>query len=702
MQYQIKAVGDWEIEILAVPFGSPNDRDSDGEFFTKNTRLHLDKFPTPPLVYFHGYDDPSKQSFEPVYVGGTTTHEMRDDGVWFRGVLNRANAMAAKVWEAVKTGVAYASSGSIAHLVRKTRAGEILEWPLAEISVFDTDNGKNPANKRAVVLLAMKSVYAQAGIDLPDDIEPTQAEPEAETEGATARGVDAAKSAEAATTTKTSSNGGFKMEPTTVQEMINTALKAQRDEAAAEQAKADAVKAQVDAALTAQKAQHEAEVQAIKDAAAVERRLPGGEAPYQTKFANVSRFDNLDAADLAVMAGVLGAAKSASRGVGPSSDLLKALAIQLAESKDDDAQYVASKRAMKMSGMPMKANEINQSTLANYGDEWVGITYSSQLWDKIRLATSIVGKIPTVVVPQGSESIYIPLQGTSPNFFKVAQAANLDADPGRPAETVPSSQLGTARQLLTVAKLGAQYNYSGELEEDSLIPWASELRRDLTAEAAEVMEHVVIDGDTTLTATTNINDIGGTPAGTEAFTLFNGFRKLALVTNTANSRSAGTLAVADFLETVKLMGLAGRNAADKSKVEFILDMWTHWAALELAEIKTRDVFVAPTLENGMLANLYGYNVNVSANMHRANQDATYGLKANTSGKVDLDTAANNTTGSILAVRYDQWRLGYKRKMTFEIERDARSDSTAIIVMMRVGMINRDNEASAISYGVTLP
>lgn len=703
MQYQIKAVGDWEIEILAVPFGSPNDRDSDGEFFTAKTKLHLDKFPTPPLVYFHGYDDPSKQSSEPVYVGGTTTHEMRDDGVWFKGVLNRANAMAAKVWEAVKTGVAYASSGSIAHLVRKTRAGEILEWPLAEISVFDTDNGKNPANKRAVVLLAMKSVYAQAGIDLPDDIEPTQAtEPEAETEGATARGVDAAKSAEAATTQNINSNGGFKMDPNEVQKLIDAALKTKQDEADAKATADAAIKSQIDSALAAQKAEYEAKVQAVEAKAAEERRLPGGEAPYQTKFANVSRFDNLDAADLAVMAGVLSAAKSASRGVGPSDDLRKALAIQLAETPDNDLQYLSAKRAMKMSGVPMKANEINQSTLANYGDEWVGITYSSQLWDKIRLATSIVGKIPTVVVPQGSESIYIPLQGTSPNFFKVAQAANLDAEPGRPAETVPSSQLGTARQLLTVAKLGAQYNYSGELEEDSLIPWASELRRDLTAEAAEVMEHVVIDGDTTLTATTNINDIGGTPAGTEAFTLFNGFRKLALVTNTANSRSAGTLAVADFLETVKLMGLAGRNAADKSKVEFILDMWTHWAALELAEIKTRDVFVAPTLENGMLANLYGYNVNVSANMHRANQDATYGLKANTSGKVDLDTAANNTTGSILAVRYDQWRLGYKRKMTFEIERDARSDSTAIIVMMRVGMINRDNEASAISYGVTLP
>ena len=317
------------------------------------------------------------------------------------------------------------------------------------------------------------------------------------------------------------------------------------------------------------------------------------------------------------------------------------------------------------------------------------------------MATSIVGKIPTVVVPQGSESITIPLQSTSPTFYKVAQAANQDANPGRPDETVTTSRLGTSSTSLTVAKLGAAVNYSGELEEDSLIPWASELRADLTKEAAEVMEHLVIDGDTATGATTNINDIGGTPAGTEAFLLFNGFRKLALVTNTANSRSAGSFTVADFLETVKMLGLAGRNAADKSKVEFILDMWTHWAALELAEIKTRDVFVAPTLENGMLANLYGYNVNVSSNMHRANQDATYGLKANTSGKVDLDTASNNTTGSILAVRYDQWRLGYKRRMTFEIERDARSDSTAIIVMMRVGMVNRDNEASAISYGVTL-
>ena len=74
-------------------------------------------------------------------------------------------------------------------------------------------------------------------------------------------------------------------------------------------------------------------------------------------------------------------------------------------------------------------------------------------------------------------------------------------------------------------------------------------------------------------------------------------------------------------------------------------------------------------------------------------------KANTAGKVDQDTTANNTTGSILAVRWDQWLFGWKRRMTIETERIARSDATEIVAMMRVGLLQRDTEASAISYNV---
>jgi hypothetical protein len=491
---------------------------------------------------------------------------------------------------------------------------------------------------------------------------------------------------------------------------------AQRDAAAKAEADrqaeiTNAAKSAADAAVKATREAMQAELDAAKSAAdaakaeaAEARRLPGGGAPHVAKFE--AKYDGLSIEDLAFMSGVLNSAKGmridGRESSGTSDGLRRALAIRLLDSAEGkDAGYNAAKSAMPDAVKSMKANELNYSTLSSFGDEWIGVTYSTQLWDKIRLQTQIVSRIPTVIVPQGSESIVIPVNTTSPTFYKVAQATAQDANPGRVTPTVTTSRMGTTNKTLTVSKLGAAVNYSGELEEDSLIPWIAELRRDLIAEGAEVLEHVVIDGDTATGATTNINDIGGTPAGNEAFLLFDGFRKLALVTNTANSRSAGTLTIEDYLETIKLMGLGGKNAVDKSRVAFILDMFTHWKSLELAELKTQDVYSMPTIEEGLLRRIYGHDVLVTNNMHRANQDATHGLKANTAGKVDLDTASNNTTGSILAVRWDQWRLGYKRNWTFEVQRDAISDSTVIVGMMRVGMVYRDTEASSISYNVTL-
>jgi hypothetical protein len=667
LELAIKATEtEYTVEILAVPFGSPANRDSDGQYFAPDTNLHLDKFPNPPLVYFHGYDNRKTPSAKPAYIGKTTGFEVRPDGVWFRGVLDKANEYARRVWEAAKQGVARASSGSVVHLVRYARDGKILEWPLAELSVFDAVDGRNPANRHAVVMPALKAIYAEAGLDLPDLVEQQE----------------------------------WTMEPQElnqlVEERVQAAIKADREAQEAQRKAEQEVQARIDAAVKAEREKVEAE-------AATDRRLPGGgEAPYVAKFGNIWKYDDLEPADIAVGIGVLDAAKRGGRSThGATEDMRRALAVRLVDDKDEDGEYVAAKSAMKMAGMPLKANELNQSTLATFGDEWVGVTYSTQLWDKIRLGTPVLGRIPTVQVPQGSESIVVPLMGASPTFYKVAQASAQASNPGRVTPTVTTSKLGTGNQTITVGKLGAAVNYTGELEEDSLIPWLAELRRDMTSEATEVLEHIVIDGDTATDATTNINDIGGTPAGAEAFLLFNGFRKLALVTNTANSRAAGTLAIEDYLETVKLMGLAGKNAVDKTGVGLIVDLWTHWKSLELAEVKTRDVFAQPTIESGMLTNIYGYPVIATPNMHRANQDATYGLKANTAGKVDLDTASNNATGSILAVRWDQWRFAYKRRMSFEVQRDAISDSSVIVVMMRVGMNYRDTEAAAISYGITL-
>lgn len=726
----LKSDGDaWELEVLGVPFGGPNGgRDSDGEYFSPQTKTYTDKFSAVPAVYFHGYDESNRPSSEPAYIGTATFNRTDCKGHWYRVVLDKASAYARRVWEAAKQGIARASSGSITHLVRKDSTGHITHWPVAELSIFDAVGARQPANQYAVALPVMKSVWNLAGLTLPDDISP---EPDEQPEGAAIGGDRTSPQGRASATKGAELEqvedklGVLKMEQDVkdlVAQSVAEAMKAQRlaDEEArkAEKARQDEIKSAADAAAKAVREAMQAEFDAEREAAkaalesakaeaAEARRLPlGGDAPYTAKFNNIWKYDSLGLDDIAFASGVLNAAKGVNMaghiGSGASENMLKALAIRLAETTgDEERQYAASKSAMKAAGLAMKANELNQSTLASYGDEWVGVTYSTQLWDKVRLAAQIAAEIPTVEVPQGSESVIIPVIGTSPTFYKVAQASAQDANPGRVTPTQATSRLNTAKQTLSVSKLGAAINYSAELEEDSFLPWATELRRDLVAEAAEVMEHVIIDGDTATGATTNINTIGGTPSGTEAYLLFDGFRKLGLVTNTANARSAGTLTLEDYLYTLQLLGLGGRNAADKSRIAFITDMHTHWKSLELAEIKTRDVFIRPTIEEGMLTSIYGTRVFASPNMHRANQDTTYGLKANTAGKTDLTTASNNTTGSILAVRFDQWRLGYKRRWMFEVQRDALTDSTMIVGTMRVGMIYRDTEASGISYNVTL-
>ena len=56
----IKALHDWEIEIRGIPYGSPDDLDSDGQYFDHETKLHEDKYGLPPIVHYHGLDKNGK------------------------------------------------------------------------------------------------------------------------------------------------------------------------------------------------------------------------------------------------------------------------------------------------------------------------------------------------------------------------------------------------------------------------------------------------------------------------------------------------------------------------------------------------------------------------------------------------------------------------------------------------------------------
>lgn len=176
----VKAVDDWELDVLAIPFGG---RDRDGQWFDDRTDIMHEQFQTPLIVYQHGVKQGAKELDEkPVIVGKAVrgTLEKRLDGWHIRVVLDKAVKYAKDIMDAAKKGLVAVSSGSIAHLARldignkliqyeKSRPGRIAVWALGEISLWEKGNGNAmPASQFAVALPAMKAMYREAGIPFPD------------------------------------------------------------------------------------------------------------------------------------------------------------------------------------------------------------------------------------------------------------------------------------------------------------------------------------------------------------------------------------------------------------------------------------------------------------------------------------------------------------------------------------------------------
>jgi len=188
----VKAVGDWEIDITALPYMV---RDSDGQWFDAETDTMPDNFPTPAIFYHHSLEPGSKSlQDKPVIIGKAISVEKKADGLHIRAVLDQAVEYARRVWEAVKQGAVAVSSDSIAHLARlevegrrimyeKKRPGRIAVWPLAGVSLWDVAPGNlKPASWSATAraLPAMKAIYREAGLVFPDIDPGTTGAPQAD------------------------------------------------------------------------------------------------------------------------------------------------------------------------------------------------------------------------------------------------------------------------------------------------------------------------------------------------------------------------------------------------------------------------------------------------------------------------------------------------------------------------------------------
>jgi len=175
----IKAVGDWELDILAVPFGGADNKDADGEWFDADTLFHEDKFGLPPLVHYHGYTETGKPEGAPVYLGKTIERWVDQAGIWYRGVLDKTIELAGQIMDGAQKDIARASSGSVTHLARVDDDGHIREWPVTELSIFNAIGNMQPANRHAVAMPVAKAIYLAAGLDWPGEGGDPETDPEA-------------------------------------------------------------------------------------------------------------------------------------------------------------------------------------------------------------------------------------------------------------------------------------------------------------------------------------------------------------------------------------------------------------------------------------------------------------------------------------------------------------------------------------------
>lgn len=155
-----------ELEVLGAPYyGLHDGKDQVREYFSPETDFMIEVGDRRPVIYYHGLSPEGKELHKPELIGVATYTRKDDKGLWFSIQLNKGKKLARRMWKAAKEGIARASSGSINYLVRKGGDGEILSWPLSELTLLDEGGRRHVANELAVVNL--KSLYDEAELSLP-------------------------------------------------------------------------------------------------------------------------------------------------------------------------------------------------------------------------------------------------------------------------------------------------------------------------------------------------------------------------------------------------------------------------------------------------------------------------------------------------------------------------------------------------------
>jgi hypothetical protein len=340
----------------------------------------------------------------------------------------------------------------------------------------------------------------------------------------------------------------------------------------------------------------------------------------------------------------------------------------------------------------IKANELDNTATAASAGNWVPTLWSNDLWRRVRVDNDIARQFRMIEMP--SKSYELPVESTDPTIYLVPETTNEDQLLLDGAlSPIPDSVLVAAKATLTAAKLGGRVGFSAEIVEDSIIQFIPQLREQMLRSMQNAIDYVLVNGDTATGANTNINDIDDTPAATDKFLIFNGLRKLPLVTNTALSFNAGGGDVT--LQLIRQARFAMRSATNvyanrPSDLAIFVDIPTYGRMLNIDELL---VYMnngrGSTVNDGVVPMIDGIPVFASAEISLAN----------TAGKVATVTTANNTTGTLVIAARPGWYVGYRRQVNSTVDFLSYYDSYQMTATARLAFVNKDTVAAAVIYNI---
>lgn len=312
------------------------------------------------------------------------------------------------------------------------------------------------------------------------------------------------------------------------------------------------------------------------------------------------------------------------------------------------------------------------SAESGYGSQLVGAGYVRDLWTAARAESRLMGLIDTFEMTD--PTVYLPVEVDIPELLFVGESTAANSSNYTTVKT------GSNRVSVSAKKFVIHQMWSGELEEDSIIPFIPFLRRQAQLSLAHYGDSLVANGDDTNAATGNINLDDADPADTKHYLAFDAIRHAGLVDNTNNSKDmAGPITFAELrnvkarmLDTTYLHDWGHPN--DPSDLIYAADPTTADQIATLDEVINWKIQAGQQLLNGQVSQVLGHPVIAAMAISKTEAD----------GKVST-TGSNNVKGQVMSFNRRGAKWGWRRRVKLETERIPATDQTRLVYSMRAGL-----------------